>query len=97
MRSSRSDISDVLDILDIWISWIYGYYAMNPKKATHGPKSFSFLRTYQTLPEGLIDTTHDCAQSTLENRGQIKFSRKLRVKILFSEGPIFIATQYFLV
>jgi hypothetical protein len=46
---------------------------------------------------GSIDASGDCAQSTLENRGQTKFSRKLRVKILFFEGLIFIATQHSLI
>ena len=37
----------------------------------------------QTLHKDLIDTSRDCPQYTLKNRGQTNFSRKLRVKIQF--------------
>jgi hypothetical protein len=57
----------------------YSEYSMNPKKATHGNKSFSFCE--QTMQEGLVDASCNWLQSTLVTRGQNNFLRKFRAKI----------------
>jgi hypothetical protein len=59
----------------------YLVYSLGSKKATVGHKNFSFCE--QTRHKGLIDASCNWLQSTLNNRGQNKFLRKLRAKIQF--------------
>jgi hypothetical protein len=56
-------------------------YSLSSKKATVGHKNFSFCE--QAMHKGLVDASCDWLQYTLKNRGQNKFSRKLRAKIQF--------------